>query len=84
MRSAGLSEEGVYSPENLAFKMLRNSNFLKILSDIKINSYDSIMSLNEVYVKDYFNANKDPEYLKFEGQYSLEDLLDPDTPAPWD
>ena len=84
MRSAGLSREGVYSPENLAFKMLRNSNYLERLSKIKINSYDKMLSINEVYVKDYFNNKKDSDYLEFEGKYDLEELLDPDSPAPWD
>lgn len=45
MRSAGLSEEGIYSPENLAFKMLRNSGYLEKLSSSKVLSYDKMMSL---------------------------------------
>jgi predicted nucleotidyltransferase len=83
MRSAGLSKEGVYSPENLAFKMLRNSNYLEKLSNIKNTSYDRMMSIQETYIKDYFNSNKDSEHMEFEGKYDLEDLLDPDGPAPW-
>ena len=83
MRSAGLSDEGVYSPENLAFKMLRNSKYLEKLSNIKIDSYDRMMSIQEIYIKDYFNSNKDSEHMEFEGEYDLEDLLDPDGPAPW-
>jgi hypothetical protein len=83
MRSAGLSKEGVYSPENLAFKMLRNSNYLEKLSNIKNTSYDRMMSIQETYIKDYFNSNKDSEHMEFEEKYDLEDLLDPDGPAPW-
>ena len=83
LRSAGLSREGVYSPENLAFKMLRNSNYLEKLSNIKIDSYDKMMSIQEMYIKDYFNSNKDKEHMEFEGKYDLEELLDPDGPAPW-
>jgi predicted nucleotidyltransferase len=83
MRSAGLSKDGVYSPENLAFKMLRNSNYLEKLSNLKINSYDKMMSIQEMYIKDYFNSNKDKEHMEFEGKYDLEQLLDPDGPAPW-
>ena len=45
MRTMGLSKEGVYSPENLAFKVLRNSNLLHKLSTIKIQAYDKMMSL---------------------------------------
>ena len=83
LRSTGLSREGIYSPENMAFKMLRNSKYLEKLSDLKIKSYDSMMSLNEIYVKDYFNNNTDPEHLEFEGKYELDDLLDPNKDAPW-
>ncbi len=83
LRSTGLSREGVYSPENLAFKMLRNSNYLEKLSNIKIDSYDKMMSIQEMYIKDYFNSNKDKEHMEFEGKYNLEELLDPDGPAPW-
>ena len=45
MRSAGLADEGIYSPENLAFKMLRNSRYLEKLSSYKVLSYDKMMSL---------------------------------------
>ncbi len=47
MRTSGLSREGIYSPENLAFKMLRNSGLLGRLSSIKINSYDKMMTIQE-------------------------------------
>lgn len=83
MRKSGLDKEGIYSPENLAFKMLRNSNYLEKLSDIKITSYDRMMSIQEIYIKDYFNTNKDKEHMEFEGKYDLEELIDPDGPAPW-
>lgn len=46
MRRSGLEEEGIYSPENLAFKMLRNAGYLQKLSSLKIESYDKMMSLN--------------------------------------
>ncbi len=45
MRKSGLDKEGIYSPENLAFKMLRNSNYLEKLNSLKISSYDKMMSL---------------------------------------
>lgn len=45
MRKAGLDREGIYSPENLAFKMLRNSGYLERVSSLKIKSYDNMMSL---------------------------------------
>ena len=46
MRKAGLDKEGIYSPENLAFKMLRNSGHLQKLSSLKIEAYDKMMSLD--------------------------------------
>ena len=45
MRKSGLEEEGIFSPENLAFKMLRNSGHLQKLSALKITAYDMMMSL---------------------------------------
>ena len=54
LRSSGLEREGIYSPENLAFKMLRNSDYLEKLSSIKIDSYDKDLSLDE---KDEFHEN---------------------------
>ncbi len=45
MRQLGLSDQGIYSPENLAFKMLRNSGYLEKLSALKIEAYDRMMSL---------------------------------------
>ena len=45
MRQSGLDDEGIYSPENLAFKMLRNANYLEKLSSLKIEAYDKMMSL---------------------------------------
>ncbi len=46
MRTSGLNKEGIFSPENLAFKMLRNAGYLEKLSTIKVESYDRMMSLN--------------------------------------
>ena len=45
MRTSGLERDGIYSPENLAFKMLRNSGYLQKLSSLKIEAYDQMMSL---------------------------------------
>jgi hypothetical protein len=42
----GLSDQGIYSPENLAFKMLRNAGYLEKLSALKIEAYDKMMSLS--------------------------------------
>jgi len=64
MRSTGLSKEGIYSPENLAFKMLRNANWLQRLSALKVQSYDKMMSLKlEIKTKNDFNKSW-KDYLK--------------------
>jgi len=47
MRSSGLENGGLYSVENLAFKVLRRSNFVEELNTLKTNSYDAMMSLDE-------------------------------------
>ena len=51
MRKSGLDKEGIYSPENLAFKMLRNSGYLQKLSSIKIEAYDRMMSIPKQDIK---------------------------------
>jgi hypothetical protein len=50
MRKAGLqSEEREFSPENIAFKILRREGTLKKLNDLKYNAYDKELSLPESY-----------------------------------
>ena len=84
MRSAGLSREGIYSIENLAFKMLRSSKYLAKLSKIKIEAYDNMMSLNEGFVKDYFNELTAPDRYEFGDGGGVESLMDDKVPAPWE
>mgnify|MGYP003113357286 FL=1 len=48
MRKAGLeSEESEFSPENIAFKILRRDGVLDNLTDLKQQAYDAKMSLSE-------------------------------------
>ncbi len=58
MRKLGLDDEGIYSPENLAFKMLRNAGYLEKLSTLKIEAYDSMMSLEMGSCKNKIDENK--------------------------
>ena len=51
MRKTGLSREGIYSPENLAFKILRNNGILEILATLKTISYDRLMSSDNITIK---------------------------------
>ena len=45
-RASGLNNGGEYSIENLAFKALRRNGYLGKLSDLRIASYDELMSLH--------------------------------------
>ena len=54
-RKSGLEAGGIYSVENLVFKVLRRNDYLKKLSSIKTLAYDSSMSLNE----------KDKKYISY-------------------
>jgi predicted nucleotidyltransferase len=47
MRKSGLEKSGIYSPENLAFKMLRRSGHIQKLFDIYTKSYDQVYSLDQ-------------------------------------
>jgi hypothetical protein len=47
MRQIGLESDGVYSVENLAFKLLRRSGALDKLSDANNNAYDEMYSIDE-------------------------------------
>ena len=45
MRKTGLEGAGQFSVENLAFKVLRRSEELKRLSNLKAKAYDELMSV---------------------------------------
>ena len=46
MRKAGLdSPKQEFSPENIAFKILRREDVLQKLSDMKYDAYDRLMSI---------------------------------------
>jgi len=47
MRKAGLEGAGQYSVENLAFKVLRRSEELGRLSDLKAKAYDEFMTIQD-------------------------------------
>lgn len=47
MRKTGLETVGAYSVENLAFKVLRRTDYLEKLSDAKRSAYDKKLSLKE-------------------------------------
>tara|TARA_R110000824_G_scaffold3106_7_gene14275 strand:- start:2111 stop:2896 length:786 start_codon:yes stop_codon:yes gene_type:complete len=45
-RQSGLEKGGIFSVENLAFKVLRRNGYLQTLSSLRILSYDKSMSIN--------------------------------------
>ena len=45
-RQSGLETGGAFSVENLAFKLLRRTDYLERLSSLRIQSYDKSMSIN--------------------------------------
>jgi hypothetical protein len=74
MRSSGLQADGIYSIENLAFKMLRRTGYIGILSDIIDNSYDKIHSKTQNFIKNLriyvSNEEKTPE----KGFFKLDEI----------
>ena len=66
-RHCGLAEAGVYSPENVAFKILRRTEYLSKLSSIRITSYDRMMSLKNRHG----DSGQEPSYQKWQ-QYLME------------
>lgn len=57
MRKAGLTEQGEFSTENLAFKMLRNEGIIDRLKDIKKKNIDKQLTLES-----YLLQEKDKSY----------------------
>ena len=47
IRKSGLEKYGEYSVENLTFKVLRRTNFIKLINNFKIKAYDQKMSINK-------------------------------------
>jgi hypothetical protein len=46
-RKAGLENGGIYSVENLVFKVLRRNDYLEKLNNIRTDSYDALMGVNQ-------------------------------------
>jgi hypothetical protein len=57
MRKSGLAREGEFSVENLAFKILRNSDVIGDLIDIIANSYDKIYMESFKTYFEYYQGN---------------------------
>jgi len=48
-RQSGLEQGGIFSVENLAFKVLRRNDYLQKLASLRIMSYDRTMSINGIH-----------------------------------
>lgn len=73
-RQAGLEDEGEYSTENLVFKMLRNSGYLETLSNLKIQSTDKQMGIEEEifsFQETLEETKKDACYYKAKAKYKV-------------
>ena len=46
-RKSGLETGGIYSVENLVFKVLRRNDYLEKLSNVRTDSYDALMGVNQ-------------------------------------
>ena len=46
-RKSGLETGGIFSVENLVFKVLRRNDYLEKLNDIRTDSYDALMGVNQ-------------------------------------
>lgn len=57
-RKSGLETGGIYSVENLVFKVLRRNEYIKKLSSIKTLAYDEMMSIYEGFDYNPFIFNK--------------------------
>ena len=54
-RKCGLeTQAGAYSPENMAFKVLRRNDYLGKLNDLRNNSYDRLMSIEENIMREWY------------------------------
>ena len=74
-RQAGLEDEGEFSVENLAFKMLRRDGSLETLSNVKVSSYDQMMSIDEEeMMKEHFKAWRG--FSEEEGPQNKEDEME--------
>ena len=73
-RQAGLEKDGEYSTENLVFKMLRNGGYLETLSNLKTQSVDQEMGIEEEIFQlqnTLEEAKKDTCYYKAKAKYKV-------------
>jgi hypothetical protein len=74
MRQSGLSTGGEYSIENLAFKILRNTGYLEILSKMKNSELDRALSVLERKLRELATPNSMEDIEKDSIQHTGEEL----------
>jgi|TARA_R110000824_G_C15225356_1_gene677990 hypothetical protein len=74
MRKMGLEGAGIYSIENLAFKILRRNGYLNDLSEIIDRSYDNLLSLSQNFMKKLKIYVSGPENDAKAGFHALNEL----------
>ncbi len=73
-RESGLEDKGEYSNENLVFKYLRNNEKMKLLYDVRNDSYDRMMSLDGDYERKFKIYVEKDDNTEESGFHSLNEL----------
>ena len=73
-RVSGLEDKGEYSNENLVFKYLRNNEKMKLLYDVRNDSYDRMMSLDGDYERKFKIYVEKDDNIEESGFHSLNEL----------
>jgi hypothetical protein len=74
MRKTGLEGAGIFSTENLAFKVLRRNGYLGRLNDLIDKSYDSLLSLNKNFEKKLHLYVSEPKNEENKGFNAINEL----------
>lgn len=73
-RSCGLEKGGIFSEENLAFKILRRNGSLEKLANLFTNSYDEMMSIKEQFSRKWQNFVKNDGKIEENDVFLLEEM----------
>ena len=73
-RESGLEDKGEYSNENLVFKYLRNNENMKLLYDVRNDSYDRMMSLGGDYDRKFKIYVEKDDKIEESGFHPLNEL----------
>ena len=65
-RQAGLDKAGEFSPENLAYKALRNKGYIQKLYDLRNLLHTKELSIENIYVKEDYHPNAKPRGSEYE------------------